>query len=115
MTYSKLRNCKYCGEEFLWQKKINLRGGYANVCIDCHDDRPDPDANTPVYRGVVSGSGKMAAISIVRFQNSDDADEYVRSFNSSSAFGKRKTNRCNSIPFEHVGVNIGSSNHKGKL
>ncbi len=110
-----IRECKHCGEEFNQNEKIRLRGGYANVCIDCHDERPDPDANTPVLRGVVAGSGKMQAISIVRFQNEHDADDYVRSFNSSSAFGGRKTNRCNSIPFEHVGVNIGSSNHKGKL
>ena len=109
-----IRECKHCGEEFNQNEKIRLRGGYANVCIDCHDERPDPDANTPIYRGVVAGSGKMAAISIVRFQNEDDADAYVRSFNASSAFGGRKTNRCNSIPFEHVGVNIGNSNHKGK-
>ena len=109
-----IRECRYCGDEFNQGEKIRLRGGYANVCIDCHDERPDPDANTPVYRGVVAGSGKMAAISIVRFQNNEDADDYVRSFNYSSAFGNRKTNRCNSIPFEHVGVNIGSSNHKGK-
>tara|TARA_E500000331_G_scaffold352676_1_gene401740 strand:- start:1236 stop:1571 length:336 start_codon:yes stop_codon:yes gene_type:complete len=109
-----VRECRYCGDEFNQSEKIRLRGGYANVCIDCHDERPDPDANTPVYRGVVAGSGKMAAISIVRFQNNEDADDYVRSFNASSAFGNRKTNRCNSIPFEHVGVNIGSSNHKGK-
>jgi len=109
-----LRECKYCEEEFNSKEKIRLRGGYANVCIDCHDERPDPDANTPVYRGVIAGSGKMAAISIVRFQNDADADDYVKSFNSSSAFGNKKTNRCNSIPFEHVAVNIGSSNHKGK-
>ena len=110
-----IRECKYCGEEFNQNEKIRQRGGYANVCIDCHDERPDPDANTPVYRGVVAGSGKMAAISIVRFQNENDADDYVRSFNSSSAFGHQKTNRCNSIPFEHVGANIGNSNHKGKM
>ena len=110
-----IRECKHCGEEFNQNEKIRLRGGYANVCIDCHDERPDPDATTPVLRGVVAGSGKMQAISIVRFQNEHDADDYVRSFNSSSAFGGRKTNRCNSIPFEHVGVNIGSCNHKGKM
>jgi len=109
-----IKECKYCGDEFNAKHKIAVRGGYINVCIDCHDDRPNPDANTPVLRGVVSGSGKMAAISIVRFQNEDDANAYVKSFNASSAFGNRKTNRCNSIPFEHVGVNIGSTNHKGK-
>lgn len=111
----KLRTCKYCESNFDWQLKIKRFGGYANVCTDCHLERPDPDENTPVLRGVVAGSGKMAAISIVRFQNEHDADDYVRSFNSSSAFGHQKTNRCNSISFEHVGVNIGSSNHKGKM
>ena len=109
-----IRTCKYCGDEFNSAEKINARGGYMNVCISCHDERPNPDANTPVLRGVVSGSGKMAAISIVRFENEQDANDYVRSFNASSAFGGRKTNRCNSIPFEHVGVNIGNGNHKGR-
>ena len=109
-----LRKCKYCDEEFDQQEKIRARGGYANVCIDCHDERPDPDENTPTLRGVISGSGKMPAISIVKFQNKDDADDYVKSFNASSGWGARKTNRCNNIPFEHVAVNIGSSNHKGR-
>lgn len=114
MEYIMMRECKYCGEEFNQAAKIRARGGYANVCIDCHDDRPDPDANTPVYRGVIAGSGKMAAISIVRFDNDGDADAYVRSFNASSAFGGRKTNRCNSIKHEHVGYMAGNDNHKGK-
>jgi hypothetical protein len=56
----------------------------------------------------------MAAISIVRFDNDGDADAYVRSFNASSAFGGRKTNRCNSIKHEHVGYMAGNDNHKGK-
>ena len=110
-----IRECRYCGEDFDSAEKMRVRSGYVNVCIDCHDERPDPDENTPVLRGVVAGSGKMAAISIVKFQNENDANDYVRSFNASSAFGHHKTNRCNSIPFEHVGVNIGSSNHKGKM
>lgn len=109
-----IRICKYCQDEFNSKEKIRTRGGYVNVCISCHDDRPDPDENTPVLRGVIAGSGKMAAISIVKFQNERDADDYVRSFNASSAFGGRKTNRCNSIPFEHVGANIGNGNHKGR-
>ena len=108
------KTCKHCNFEFNAKEKIRLRGGYINVCIDCHDELPDPDANTPVIRGVVAGSGKMAAISIVRFENENDADAYVRSFNASSAWGSQKLNRCNSIPFTHVGTNIGSTNHKGK-
>ena len=111
---NKEKICRECGDTFNWEAKIKQHGGYVNVCGDCHMMGPDPDANTPVLRGVVSGSGKMAAISIVRFKNENDADAYVRSFNASSAWGGKKTNRCNSIPFEHVGVNIGSSNHKGK-
>ena len=95
-----IRECKHCGEEFNQNEKIRLRGGYANVCIDCHDERPDPDANTPVLRGVVAGSGKMQAISIVRFQNEHDADDYVRSFNSSIAAGfERTSSSSNFRPF----------------
>ena len=70
-----IRECKHCTEEFDSALKIRVRGGYANVCIDCHDERPDPDANTPVIRGFVTGSGKMAAMQILSFNNRENARE----------------------------------------
>ena len=109
----KIRECKHCGVEFDSTSQTKKRvGGYINECPDCVEELGTETAVR--YRGVISGDGKMAALSIVKFESNEDAEAYVRSFNSSGAFGKRKMNRCNEIKFEHVGANIGNSNHKGK-
>ena len=108
-----IKECKHCGEEFettSWAKK--RAGGYINECADCVVELGTEKAVR--YRGVISGDGKMAAISIVRFDSEDDAEAYVKSFNSSGAFGGRKTNSCNTIKHHHVGYNGGNGNHKGK-
>ena len=96
-------------------KEISNDKLYREFEVDYKSFVEDLGTETSVrYRGVVSGDGKMAAISIVKFESKEDADDYVRSFNASSGWGARKTNRCNSIPFQHVGVNIGNGNHKGR-
>ena len=107
------KECKHCGEIFdpKSQRKRHV-GGYVNECPDCVEELGTETAVR--YRGVVSGDGKMAAISIIKFENNEDADAYVKSFNSSSGWGARKHNRCNEIKFTHIGANIGNSNHKGK-
>ena len=108
-----IKICKHCGDDFNCKSaRKRTVGGYINECPDCVEELGTETAVR--YRGVVSGDGKMAAISIVKFQSQEDADMYVRSFNSSSGWNARKTNRCNEINFEHVGVNIGNTNHKGK-
>ena len=108
-----MRECKHCGIEFNCRSHAKKRvGGYINECVDCVEELGTE--TTVKYRGVVSGDGKMAAISIVKFESDADADAYVRSFNSCGSFGGRKTNSCNSIKHEHVGTNMGNSNHKGK-
>ena len=109
----KLKDCKHCGIEFNPNSQTKKRvGGYINECPDCVEDL---GTETSVrYRGVIAGDGKMAAISIVKFESNEDAEAYVKAFNSTGAFGYRKTNRCNSIMHTHVGSNIGNSNHKGK-
>lgn len=108
-----MRECKHCGIEFNCRSYTKKRvGGYINECVDCVEELGTETAVK--YRGVVSGDGKMAAISIVKFESDADADAYVRSFNSCGSFGGQKTNSCNSIKHEHVGTNMGNSNHKGK-
>ena len=108
-----MRECKHCGIEFNCRSYAKKSvGGYINECVDCVEELGTETAVK--YRGVVSGDGKMAAISIVKFESDADADAYVRSFNSCGSFQGRKTNRCNSIKHEHVGSNMGNSNHKGK-
>jgi len=108
-----IKECKHCGDEFDFNSAEKRRvGGYINECPYCVEEL---GTETSVrYRGVVSGDGKMAAISIVKFESNEDAEAYVKSFNASSGWGARKTNRCNDIKFEHVGVNIGNGNHKGR-
>ena len=53
---NKEKICRECGDTFNWEAKIKQHGGYVNVCGDCHMMGPDPDANTPVLRGVVSAT-----------------------------------------------------------
>jgi len=109
-----IKICKHCKEEFNLNSYAKRKaGGYINECADCVIELGTETAVR--YRGVVSGDGKMAAISIVKFENEADADDYVKSFNSCGSFGGRKTNRCNNIRHTHVGSNMGNSNHKGKL
>lgn len=109
-----IKECKHCEEEFETTSYAKRKvGGYINECPDCVEELGTEKAVR--YRGVISGDGKMAAISIVAFDSAEDAEDYVRSFNASGAFGGRKTNRCNLIKHRHVGSNMGNSNHKGKL
>lgn len=109
-----LRECRQCGDEFDQKQKIRLRGGYTNVCIDCHDAGPDPDADTPTIRGFVTGSGKMAAMQILSFKSESDADLYGKAWNSNSGWNNRRSGGLNDVKFQKLGENIGSTNHKGK-
>ncbi len=110
----KMRACRECGDMFDWQAKVKRVGGYANVCTDCHLSGPDPDANTPVIRGFVTGSGKMAAMQILSFGSNADAEAYGRAWNSNSGWNNRRSGGLNDVDFVKIGENIGNNNHKGK-
>ena len=74
-----IKECKHCGVEFDTNSPTKRRvGGYINECPDCVEELGTETAVR--YRGVVDGSGKMAAISIVAFDSQEDADAYVASF-----------------------------------
>ena len=107
-----IKECKHCGDDFDTTSQTKKRvGGYINECPDCVIELGTETAVR--YRGVVDGSGKMAALSIVAFESQEDADAYVQTFNS-CGFGRRKTNNCNTIKHRHVGFMAGNDNHKGK-
>ena len=107
-----IRECKHCGDDFDTTSQTKRRvGGYINECPDCVVELGTETAVR--YRGVIDGSGKMAALSIVAFDSQEDADAYVQTFNS-CGFGRRKRNHCNSIKHRHVAFNAGNDNHKGK-
>lgn len=110
---NRMKTCKHCECAFDPLSQVKQRvGGYIDECSDCVIDLKTE--NTVRYRGVVDGSGKMAALSIVAFDSEEDADAYVTSFNS-CGFGRRKTNLCNEINHGHIAFNAGNENHKGKL
>jgi hypothetical protein len=110
---SRLKQCKHCECDFSPFSQIKQRtGGYIDECAECVIELRTE--RTVKYRGVIGGSGKMAALSIVSFNSESEADAYVSSFNS-CGFGKRKTNLCNEINHTHVAFNAGNENHKGKL
>lgn len=108
----RIRECRHCEIEFdvLSQRKQEV-GGYIDECIDCVIELGTETAVR--YRGLVDGSGKMAALSIVKFDSEEDAEAYVRSFNG-CGFGRRKLNNCNNINHQHVSFMAGNENHKGK-
>ena len=109
---ARYKDCTHCGDRFRLDSQRKKRvGGKINECPDCVVELGTE--TTVRYRGVVDGSGKMAAISIVAFDSQEDADAYVASFNS-CGFGRRKTNNCNQINHRHVGFLAGNDNHKGK-
>ena len=108
-----IKVCKHCGDDFNLNSYAKRKaGGYINECPDCVVELGTE--TTVRYRGVVDGSGKMAALSIVAFESQEDADAYVSTFNA-CGFGRRKTNNCNNIRHRHVGFMAGNDNHKGKL
>ena len=108
-----IKICKHCGDDFDTNSTYKRRvGGYINECPDCVEEMGGDPA--PVIRGFVTGDGKMAAMQILKFKNTSDADQYGKNWNNNSGWQNRRTNSMNDIHFEKVGENIGSSNHKGK-
>ena len=106
------KQCKYCEDTFETTSQLKQRvGGFIDECPECVIELGTE--KHVKFRGVIDGSGKMAALSIVAFESEDDADAYVQTFNS-CGFGRRKTNNCNTIRHTHVGFNGGNENHKGK-
>lgn len=104
--------CIHCEIEFDKNSQLKRHiGGFVNECPDCVQELGTEKAVR--YRGVIDGSGKMAALSIVAFDSNEEAEAYVRSFNS-CGFGRRKTNLCNEIHHTHIAFIEGNDNHKGK-
>ena len=107
-----MRECIHCESNFDPRSTAKISaGGKINECPDCVEELGTETAVR--YRGVIDGSGKMAALSIVAFDSQEDADAYVATFNS-CGFGRRKTNNCNNINHRHIGFMAGNDNHKGK-
>ena len=72
----KIKSCKHCGEQFnLHSQRKQEVGGYIDECPDCVVELGTEKAVR--YRGVITGDGKQASVTLLKFDSEDDAEEDV--------------------------------------
>jgi len=110
-----MRNCIVCGDHFnLHSREKRLAGGLATHCPECSEE------TSVRYAGVQAGEGKMGAVQILKFNNTDDRQKYLDFWwvNSGMMVGKscqmglRKSTPP--VGFKIVAENNPNKNHKGK-
>lgn len=110
-----LKKCIECEVEFDTNSKEKRRvGGLITHCPSCSGEQH------PKALGFASGDGKMASISILKFESQKDADNYRRFWmqNSGTNTGKncqigRGLMSSPGIKFKTI-TKAESANHKGK-
>lgn len=115
-----LKDCKHCGIEFSVnsQRKREV-GGKINECADCVEDLGTETAPTTV--GVMSGEGKIGMVTILRFDDSKKAKDYMKAWKHSTGHNKGKSCQMGStttlsmdqLGARKVGEFGGNPNHKG--
>jgi len=116
-----LKECKWCEAEFdTDSRRKQLAGGYVNECPDCVEERGGDDS-PPRYLGVTAGDGKMAGVTILKFETEADREAYAKAHRNNS--GQNKGKECqlgghltsmSGIKFSTV-QKTEAVNHKGKL
>lgn len=116
-----LKECKWCEAEFdTDSRRKQLAGGYINECPDCVEERGGDDS-PPRYLGVTAGDGKMAGVTILKFETEADREAYAKAHRNNS--GQNKGKECqlgghltpmSGIKFSTV-QKTEATNHKGKL
>jgi hypothetical protein len=116
-----LKECKWCEAEFETEsRRKQLAGGFINECPECVEDRGGDDS-PPKYLGTVSGDGKMAGVTILKFETEADREAYLKAHRNNS--GQNKGKECqlgghltpmSGIKFTTV-QKTEAVNHKGKL
>lgn len=110
-----IRECAECEAEFNTQsREKRLAGGLAIHCPDCSSE------SSIRYAGVQAGEGKMGAVQILKFQNSEDRQKYLDFWWVTSGMmvgkqcqmGIRKPTP--KVQFRIVTENNPNKNHKGK-
>ena len=105
-------DCEAVFDPFSQQKK--RAGGRINQCPDCSVEP------SPKVLGFASGDGKMASLSILRFENQQDAEAYKEYF--AKASGLRNGKSCQmhkpaltapNVKFRTVAQSE-ATNHKGR-
>jgi hypothetical protein len=116
------KECKHCGCEFdhLSPQKRRV-GGFINECPSCVEELGTETA--PAIVGVMAGDGKVAGVTVLRFDSRDRADSYMRAWRHSTGYHKGKscqlgnttTISMDTYGARKVGEWGGNPNHKGKL
>lgn len=110
------KDCIDCGDSFESNSQQKRRaGGRVNQCPDCSIE------SSPKVLGFASGDGKMASLSILKFETQKDAEIYKEYF--AKASGLRNGKSCQmhkpsltapKISFRTV-AQTEAANHKGKM
>ena len=85
-----MRECKHCGDLFNPKsQRKQMVGGYANECPDCVEERGGDDS-PPKYLGVMAGDGKMAGVTILKFETDADREAYAKAHRNNSGQSRGK-------------------------
>lgn len=108
-------DCEICGINFdLNSRQKRKAGGKRNHCPECANE------TEPKALGFASGDGKMASISILKFNSKSDAERYQKFFQANSGLHKGKSCQLGRGLMPDPGISFKTisqstpSNHKGK-
>jgi hypothetical protein len=112
----KLTDCIECGEQFnLYSPEKRRAGGKSNTCPLCSEE------TAVKYAGVSAGEGKAANVTILKFCNKNDRENYLAFWKANSGLHKGKSCQLSrglkstpAIKFETRATFISNPNHKGK-
>jgi hypothetical protein len=117
-----IRECKHCEDEF---STVSARkravGGRVDECPDCVEALGTETA--PATVGVMSGDGKQGMVTVLRFDNQQKADAYVKAWKHSTGYNKGKSCQMGNttvlsmdrLGATKLGEHGGNANHKGKM
>jgi hypothetical protein len=117
-----MKECKHCGIEFDHRSPLKSRvGGLINECPDCVEELGTETAPTTI--GVMAGDGKMAGMTMLRFDDKEKASAYMKAWRHSTGHNKGKscqmgattTLSMDRLGGQKIGEFGGNPNHKGKM
>lgn len=105
------RSCVVCEVEFDTNSPEKRRaGGRLTHCPDCSEE------STTKYLGLQSADGKTIGVTILKFENEQDREDYQRMWKSSTS--SPRAGRCSTTvaaKFTKIHESGLGMNHKGKL
>jgi hypothetical protein len=114
-----VKECKHCGSEFVVESRAKrLAGGLINECPDCVEELQTDKGDTLV--GVMSGDGKAAMVTVMRFESNQDGKQFLHNWRLSTGFYRGKSCQMGgtrTLDMDGKGRKVsefgGNPNHKG--